>query len=66
MKRILAEKNSGEKITVQVKDVIIGGDDLVFISGPCAVENYDKMIKIGRALKDQGAHMMRAGAFISL
>ncbi len=63
MKRILAEKNSGEKITVQVKDVIIGGDDLVFISGPCAVENYDKMIKIGRALKDQGAHMMRAGAF---
>jgi len=42
MKRILAEKNSGEKITVQVKDVIIGGDDLVFISGPCAVENYDK------------------------
>ncbi len=35
----------------------------MFISGPCAVENYDKMIKIGRALKDQGAHMMRAGAF---
>lgn len=63
MKKILAEKNSGEKIRVQVRDVTIGGDDLVFISGPCAVEDYDKMMNIGRVLKSQGVNMIRAGAF---
>ena len=63
MKKILAEKNSGEKIRVQVRDVTIGGDDLVFISGPCAVEDYDKMMSIGRVLKSQGVNMIRAGAF---
>lgn len=63
MKKILAEKSSGEKFKIQVKDVIIGGNDLVFISGPCAVEDYDKMMSIGKALKEQGVNMIRAGAF---
>ena len=63
MKKILAEKSSGEKFNIQVKDVIIGGNDLVFISGPCAVEDYDKMMSIGKALKEQGVNMIRAGAF---
>ncbi len=63
MKKILAEKGSGEKIIVHVKDLNIGGDDLVFISGPCAVEDYDIMVNIGRGLKARGVNMIRAGAF---
>jgi len=63
MKEILADKSSGSKIKVQVKDIVIGGDELTFISGPCAVEDYDKMMDIGKSLKKQGVHMIRAGAY---
>lgn len=63
MKRLLADKSSGSKILVQVKDVTFGGEKLVFISGPCSVEDYDKMRVIGKSLKGQSVDMIRAGAF---
>ncbi|MEG1256315.1 3-deoxy-7-phosphoheptulonate synthase [Clostridium sp.] len=63
MKEILADKSSGNRIKVQVKNIVIGGDELTFISGPCAVEDYDKMMGIGKSLKKQGVHMIRAGAY---
>ncbi|MEG0306304.1 MAG: 3-deoxy-7-phosphoheptulonate synthase [Clostridium sp.] len=63
MKEILADKNSGDSIKVRIKDVVIGGDELTFISGPCAVEDYNKMMAIGKSLKNQGVHMIRAGAY---
>lgn len=63
MKNLLVDNNSGPKIMVKVRDVIIGGDKPVFISGPCSVESYDKMIEIARDLKEIGVHILRGGAF---
>lgn len=63
MKNLLADKSSGEDIIVKVKDVTIGGGNLTFISGPCAVENLDTLMAIGEGLKAQGVHMIRGGAF---
>lgn len=34
------------------KDITIGGDKLVLISGPCAVESYDICYEIGQTVKD--------------
>lgn len=34
------------------KDITIGGDQLVLISGPCAVESYDICYEIGQTVKD--------------
>ncbi|GAA0723896.1 3-deoxy-7-phosphoheptulonate synthase [Clostridium malenominatum] len=63
MKKLLVDLTSGEKIKVKVKDVVIGGKEKVFISGPCAIEDYETMRKIGRELKGIGVHMLRGGAF---
>ena len=63
MEKLIADKKSGNDIIVKVRDIEIGGEDLTFISGPCAVEDYNKMMSIGKGLKDKGVHIIRGGAF---
>lgn len=53
--------NSNKEI--HIKDVVIGGNKPVFISGPCAVEDYDKMLKLAERLKSIGVDMLRGGTF---
>lgn len=63
MSNLLVDKSSGENIKVKVKDLVIGDNKKVIISGPCSVENYDLMIEIAKKLKSVGVHMLRGGAF---
>lgn len=63
MKKLLVHKNSGLDILVKVKNVVIGGEEKVIISGPCSVENYDNMHAIASGLKKIGVHILRGGAF---
>lgn len=63
MKELLAHKQSGENITVDIKNSSIGGKDKVIISGPCAVEDFDTMLEIAKALKSIGVNILRGGAF---
>ncbi|NCC51132.1 MAG: 3-deoxy-7-phosphoheptulonate synthase [Spartobacteria bacterium] len=41
----------------------IGGKEIVIMAGPCAVETREMLIDLAWALKEAGAHFMRAGAF---
>ncbi len=51
-----------EDTVVRVKEVEIG-KGFTFIAGPCAVEGYEKLLRIARAVKEGGAVMLRGGAF---
>lgn len=48
---------------VRVGDVEVGGPDLVMMAGPCSVESFEQTQRIGRAVKEAGAHMLRGGAY---
>ncbi|SHF40925.1 3-deoxy-D-arabinoheptulosonate-7-phosphate synthase [Caldanaerobius fijiensis DSM 17918] len=48
---------------VDVDGVKIGGDDIVLIAGPCAVESREQLMITARAVKDAGARMLRGGVF---
>jgi len=48
---------------IRVGDVAIGGDRLVVIAGPCAVESRGRSLEIARAVKSCGAVLFRGGAF---
>ncbi|MBU5482972.1 3-deoxy-7-phosphoheptulonate synthase [Clostridium sp. MSJ-11] len=63
MKDLLVDLKSGDRIKVKVGDVVIGGTEKVFISGPCSIEDYETMRKIGKELKNIGVHILRGGAF---
>jgi len=43
--------------------VEIGGDKLVLMAGPCAVESENQAIEIAHAVKEAGAKLFRGGAF---
>jgi len=44
-------------------DVVIGGDRLVVMAGPCAVESEQQALAIAREVKKAGAVLFRGGAF---
>jgi len=45
------------------KGILVGGKRIVVMAGPCAVENFDMLIEIGKAVKKAGATILRGGAF---
>ncbi|KIL36000.1 3-deoxy-7-phosphoheptulonate synthase [Cohnella kolymensis] len=48
---------------IEVKGVRIGGDDLVVMGGPCAVETPEQIDEIARLVKEAGGQVLRGGAF---
>jgi len=43
--------------------VTVGGDEVVVIAGPCAVESEAQILAAARAVKEAGAVILRGGAF---
>lgn len=52
-----------EPTIVKVRNVAIGGDSFVIISGPCAVESRQQLLSTAHAIKKAGAHILRGGAY---
>lgn len=60
----LASRDAKQEDTlVQVGNVVIGGDEMVFMAGPCAVENREQILETAHAVKVGGASILRGGAF---
>jgi len=52
-----------EDTIVPVGDLRIGGNKIVLMAGPCAVEGRDAFLETAQHVKTSGAHMLRGGAF---
>lgn len=48
---------------VEVGDVKIGGEKIVVIAGPCAIENEKDFINVAFKVKEAGAVILRGGAY---
>ncbi len=48
---------------IKIKDVIIGGKEIVVMAGPCVVENKEQIFQTAKLVKDAGAKILRGGAF---
>lgn len=60
----LADKQSSSHNTiVDVNGIRIGGEELVIMAGPCAVENKEQLLSTARIVSKYGAHILRGGAF---
>ncbi|MFQ5924635.1 MAG: 3-deoxy-7-phosphoheptulonate synthase [Dehalococcoidia bacterium] len=49
--------------TIKVGDLNIGGEEVVVIAGPCAVETEEQVLGTAHAVKAAGANVLRGGAF---
>ncbi|TDG00500.1 3-deoxy-7-phosphoheptulonate synthase [Paenibacillus piri] len=52
-----------DNTVIKIKDVEIGGEQLVIMGGPCAVESPEQIDEIARLVKAAGAQVLRGGAF---
>jgi 3-deoxy-7-phosphoheptulonate synthase len=48
---------------VRVGEVVIGGENLAVIAGPCAIESLEQALTIAAEVKKAGAALFRGGAF---
>jgi 3-deoxy-7-phosphoheptulonate synthase len=52
-----------EPTRFMVRDVEVGGDEIIMIAGPCSVETPSQTLETARAVKAAGAKILRGGAF---
>ena len=52
-----------EDSVVSVGSTKFGGGNFAVISGPCAIESYDQLLKTAQGVKRSGAKILRGGAF---
>ncbi|MEZ5070857.1 MAG: 3-deoxy-7-phosphoheptulonate synthase [Bacteroidales bacterium] len=52
-----------EGTVVYVNDIPVGGDEIIVMAGPCAVESLHQVRETARMVKQAGASVLRGGAF---
>lgn len=60
---LAAAKHVGHKSVVRIGPVEIGGERVVVMAGPCAVESEQQVFEIAQAVKAAGASILRGGAY---
>ena len=48
---------------IKIKDVVIGGNEVTVIAGPCSVESEEQIMIIAELVKKSGVKILRGGAF---
>ena len=52
-----------QNTTFSLNGVPIGGNQITFIAGPCAVESRSQMLETAQMIKELGGHALRGGAY---
>jgi 3-deoxy-7-phosphoheptulonate synthase len=60
----LASRNFKKEDTkLKIKDVEVGGNEVVVIAGPCSIESEEQIFKLAGVVSKAGAKILRGGAF---
>lgn len=62
--RLVSRSYIPKEVVVKVRGVSIGGDHPpAYMCGPCSIESYEQLHRIGKKVKEAGAHILRGGAY---
>lgn len=62
--KLASKEVKKEASLVRISDnLVIGGEQVVVMAGPCSVESEKQIIESALAVKKAGAHVLRGGAF---
>ncbi len=61
--KLVSSEAKSEKTVVKLGKVAIGGDNMVVMAGPCAIESQEQMMSVAKKVKAAGAAVLRGGAF---
>jgi 3-deoxy-7-phosphoheptulonate synthase len=57
------EVKTGKSVVTVARKVKVGGNKIVVMAGPCAVESEEQILECARVAKQGGADILRGGAF---
>ncbi|WP_096269719.1 bifunctional 3-deoxy-7-phosphoheptulonate synthase/chorismate mutase [Paucisalibacillus globulus] len=60
---LVSRKRQPENTVIDVKGEKIGDGKTHFVMGPCAVESYEQVREVAKAVKQNGIKLFRGGAF---
>ena len=60
---LVAKTDHCSRSIVRVHDIEIGGDEVVVMAGPCAVETERQLLETAEAVAKAGARILRGGAY---
>ena len=61
--KLVSREFKTEDTKVKIGNVVVGGDRVVVVAGPCAVESHDQAMTIAKEVKKYGAVLFRGGAY---
>ncbi|NOX33786.1 MAG: 3-deoxy-7-phosphoheptulonate synthase [Deltaproteobacteria bacterium] len=61
--KLVSREFKSEDTRVKIGNVVVGGDRIVIVAGPCAVESHDQAMSIAKEVKKYGAVLFRGGAY---
>jgi 3-deoxy-7-phosphoheptulonate synthase len=61
--KLVSRETKPDNTVVVVRGVPVGGGEIAFCGGPCAVEGRTQLIEAAFAVKAAGARLLRGGAF---
>jgi 3-deoxy-7-phosphoheptulonate synthase len=61
--KLVSRQVKGDDTIVNAGGVLIGGENIVVMAGPCSVESREQLFATARAVKTAGASMLRGGAY---
>lgn len=60
---LVSRKKQPENTLVDLKGVLVGDGSQRLVLGPCAVESYEQVLTVAKAMKERGIRLLRGGAF---
>ncbi len=61
--KLVSREFKSEDTIIKIKDVVIGGEEIVIMAGPCSVESREQVMTIAERVSKAGAKILRGGAF---
>lgn len=61
--KLVSQESKEDKTVIDISGTKIGGNSLVIIAGPCAVESREQLLTAARQVKAAGGNILRGGAF---
>ncbi|MBP2635739.1 MAG: aroF 3 [Firmicutes bacterium] len=61
--KLVSREVKSEDTVIDIGGVIVGGNNLVVMAGPCAVESREQLLESAQIVKNAGAQFLRGGAY---
>lgn len=61
--KLASRQTKSSDTIITIKDVKIGGNNLLIIAGPCSIESHEQLEACAKVAKEHGAQALRGGAY---